>query len=119
MILKKYVLSTVLLLLTFSGNSFARGDIPIEGGGDFLIGACQEVVEIYNARGEGKFIASQRTSLNEGIKAGYCLGVVSQHCDGFRGNVIKIATRIANISLVDSKGMSTSSLLRKAAHCGY
>jgi len=44
---------------------------------EFIIRSCQEVVEIYKARDEKRFMASQRTSLAEAMRAGYCLGLLA------------------------------------------
>lgn len=115
----------VLLSLTFSVNAFSRNDIPLKSGSEFLISACQEVVDIYDARGEKKFLASQRTSLAEGIRTGYCIGVIVQYreeagyCRYSERNVLEMATAIANSNLTAGQlyRTSTSELLEEA-YCG-
>ncbi|WP_345316158.1 hypothetical protein [Ferrimonas gelatinilytica] len=44
-----------------------------------LVQSCAELVDIYESRDEKKFLASQRTSLSESFRAGYCRGVLEQH----------------------------------------
>lgn len=113
-----------LLFLVLSGHAFAR-DIPIENGAEFLVDACREVVEIYDKHGKAKLLAGQRTSLNEGIKVGYCMGVTKQYseqakdCDYSERNWFQMAEKIANTNLTESqlKWKSTNFILR-AAYCG-
>lgn len=115
----------VLLSLVLSSNAFARGDIPIEEGAAFLVEACQEVVDIYDAHGEAKFLASQRTSLAEGIRTGYCIGVIVQYrenagyCRYSKNNVLEMAQAIARTNLTESqlKRTDTSEILEEA-YCG-
>lgn len=117
----------VCLSLVLSSNAFSRNDIPLKKGADFLVSACQEVVEIYDAHGEAKFLASQRTSLAEGIRTGYCLGVIVQYresagyCRYSENNVLKMAQVIAgagkNLSARKLNSITTSELLEEA-YCG-
>lgn len=115
----------VLLSLVLSSNAFARGDIPIEEGAAFLVEACREVVEIFDKRSKAKLLAGQRTSLNEGIKAGYCMGVTKQYseqakgCDYFERDWFQMAEKIADTNLTESElnWISKNSILR-AAYCG-
>ncbi|PKH02094.1 hypothetical protein CXF72_13335 [Psychromonas sp. MB-3u-54] len=44
-----------------------------------LIDSCVELVNIYDSRNEQKFLAAQTTSLSEGLRAGYCLGVLQEN----------------------------------------
>ncbi len=69
----------VFLSLVLSNHAFARGDIPIKEGASVLVDACRETVEIFDKHSKAKLLAGQRTSLNEGIKAGYCMGVTTQY----------------------------------------
>lgn len=121
----QWIKVTLLALLTFSGHSFARSDIPLETDAPFLVSACQEVVDIYDARGEKKFLASQRTSLAEGIRAGYCLGVIAQYreeagyCRYSERNVLEMATAIANSNLTAYQLSITPTYeLLEEAYCG-
>lgn len=67
---------------------------------EFLIRACQAVTEIYNAHDEKRFLASQRTSLSDAMRAGYCLGMMEQFQCGFRGkySLFEGARRVATLS---------------------
>ena len=122
---KQWVNTALLVLLTLSGDSFARSDIPLEAGVPFLVSACQEVVDIYDARGEAKFLASQRTSLAEGIRTGYCLGVIVQYreeagyCRYSKNNVLEMAQAIARTNLTEYQLelMPVSDILEEA-YCG-
>lgn len=113
------------LSLVLSSHALARSDIPLESGADFLIDACREVVDIYDARGKEKLLAAQRTSLAEGIRTGYCLGVIMQYresagyCRYSKRNVLEMAQAIANSNLTVSqlRRTSTSDLLEEA-YCG-
>ncbi|MGO3408551.1 hypothetical protein [Marinomonas sp.] len=117
----------VLVLLSFvlSAHAFARSDIPIENGSGFLVSACQEVVDIYDKRGQAKLLAGQRTSLNEGIRAGYCMGVTKQYREHARGcgfaarSWFKMAEIIAHTNMTESqlKRTRTSDILQEA-YCG-
>ncbi|MCH8543859.1 MAG: hypothetical protein LAT61_09840 [Alcanivorax sp.] len=69
-------LSCVLLAISAS-SAGARTDF----GGDkasFLIQACKTATQIFNAHNEKRFLASQRTSLADALRAGYCLGALEQ-----------------------------------------
>ena len=44
-----------------------------------LISACQAATEIFNSRNEKRLLASQRTSLSDALRAGYCLGALEQY----------------------------------------
>lgn len=115
----------VFLFLVLSGHAFARGDIPINDSGSLLVSACQEVVEIYDKRGKAMLLAGQRTSLNEGIKVGYCIGATMQFlehnhgCSSYTNSWYQLAERIAHSNLTESqlKYKKSSSIL-KAAYCG-
>lgn len=116
----------VLLPFVLSTHAFARGDIPIENGSDFLVSACQEVVDIYDAHGKAKLLAGQRTSLNEGIRAGYCMGVTKQYrehahsCGYATRSWFEMAEIIAHTNMTEStlKRTRTSEIL-KEAYCEY
>lgn len=122
---KNNCLIGALVSLLLSNQVFARGDIPIEDNAAFLVSACREVVEIYDKHGEAKLLASQRTSLHEGIRAGYCMGVTQQYrkhaynCDSYSRSWFEMAEKIAHSNLTASQlnHKSTRSIL-KAAYCG-
>uniref|UniRef100_A6VZR7 Rap1a immunity protein domain-containing protein n=1 Tax=Marinomonas sp. (strain MWYL1) TaxID=400668 RepID=A6VZR7_MARMS len=115
----------VLLALVLSSDAFARGDIPIKEGASFLVDACRETVEIFDKHSKAKLLAGQRTSLNEGIKAGYCMGVTTQyianasHCRYSKRDMLEMAQVIANSNLTAFQLNRTSvSELLEEAYCG-
>jgi len=46
---------------------------------DFLISSCQELVAIYDKRGEERFLAGISTSVAEAMRAGICRGMLEEH----------------------------------------
>ena len=63
-----------------------------------LIQSCQELIGIYNKRGEKHLAAGLTTSLSEALLAGYCMGVVDEYrrntrcyVDGWYSQAKKIA----------------------------
>jgi hypothetical protein len=114
------------LSLVLSSHAFARGYISLKTGAEFLVSACREVVDIYDVHGKEKFLASQRTSLAEGIRTGYCIGVVVQfrenagYCRYTRRNVLEMAQAIAGTNLTNFKLNKTlMSELLEEAYCGH
>ena len=117
----------VLLALVLSSNAFARGDIPIKEGASFLVEACRETVEIFDKHSKTRLLAGQRTSLNEGIKAGYCIGMTKLYrehaygCKSYARSWFQMAQAIAgagnNLSLSQLDRMTVSELLEEA-YCG-
>jgi|GEM_PF-1134876 hypothetical protein len=115
----------VCLSLVLSSQAFARGDIPIKEGASFLVEACRETVEIFDKHSKAKLLAGQRTSLHEGIKAGYCMGVTTQYianasyCRYSKRDMLEMAQVIANSNLTAFKLNRTSmSELLEEAYCG-
>lgn len=117
----------VFLSLVLSSHAFARGDIPIKEGASFLVDACRETVEIFDKHSKAKLLAGQRTSLNEGIKAGYCIGMTKLYrehaygCNSYARSWFQMAQAIAgagkNLSPPKLNSMTTSELLEEA-YCG-
>lgn len=115
------------LFLMLSSHAFARGDIPIKEGASFLVEACGEVVEIYDKHSKTRLLVGQRTSLNEGIKAGYCIGMTKLYrehaygCNSYTRSWFQMAQVIAgagkNLSALKLNSMTTSELLEDA-YCG-
>lgn len=66
------ILMCLVTQISYAKKAFDKTD-PI-----FMIEACKEVMEIYKARDEKRFMASQRTSLAEAMRAGYCIGALQQ-----------------------------------------
>lgn len=79
----------------------------------FLIEACQSVTRIFNAHNEKRLLASQRTSLSDAIRAGYCLGMLEQFQCRFSGkhSLYEGARRIAILNS-DAENMQRLSLQR-------
>lgn len=44
-----------------------------------LVDSCVELVNIYESKNSKRLLAAQTTSLSEGLRAGYCLGVIDQY----------------------------------------
>ncbi|WP_417527573.1 hypothetical protein [Marinomonas shanghaiensis] len=117
----------VCLFLVLSSQAFARGDIPIKEGASFLVEACLETVEIFDKHSKARLLAGQRTSLNEGIKAGYCIGMTKLYrehaygCNSYARSWFQMAEVIAgagkNLSARKLNSMTTSELLEEA-YCG-
>ncbi|WP_439147421.1 hypothetical protein [Vibrio sp.] len=67
-----------------------------------LIESCVELVNIYDSKNSQRLLAAQTTSLSEGLRAGYCLGVLQQYETseyGCRSNWFDRAQFIAHESL--------------------
>jgi len=92
----------------------------------FLVDSCREVVEIFKQRDETSFLASQRTSLAESMRAGYCIGVLQQYsksartgyCNYTRSNWFEMAKAIAAVSMPEKTLSHTSTdKLLKEVYC--
>jgi len=46
-----------------------------------LVESCVELVNIYESKNSQRLLAAQTTSLSEGLRAGYCLGVLTNSAD--------------------------------------
>lgn len=84
----------------------------------FLINACQAAVRVYNEQNKKRFLASQRTSLADALRAGYCLGAIEQHrC--WSGTAVRASTldRARAIAALDASAISgrpsTADILRR------
>lgn len=44
-----------------------------------LVDSCVELVHIFDSKNSQRLLAAQTTSLSEGLRAGYCLGVIDQY----------------------------------------
>jgi hypothetical protein len=74
----KYKSRLVALIIILSASPLLNAkDIFRSPDPEFIIESCKEVIEIYKSRDEKKFLASQRTSLAEGLRAGYCIGLLT------------------------------------------
>lgn len=65
-------------LVIVTPTAYARSTFG-DGTAIDLIEACQAATEIFNARNEKRLLASQRTSLSDALRAGYCLGAVEHY----------------------------------------
>lgn len=121
------LLIAVCLLMTLSVSSHisAKESLFAKDDALFLVSSCQEVMEVFKRRDETSFMAGQRTSLSEAMRAGYCIGVlqqyseVSPYCRYGRNNWYQMAQVIAEIQLTPEQLQNTSakSILREA-YCG-
>jgi hypothetical protein len=69
----KSILAAALICLV-AVPAWARSDDAAE-----LRQGCSELVDIYKARDQKKFLAMQTTSAAEALRAGYCRGVVIEY----------------------------------------
>ena len=111
------------LLVAFLSLSVQAKEAPFgKNDAQFLVESCREVVEIFKKRDQTSFLAAQRTSLSEGMRAGYCIGVLQQYsktanyCSYSRSNWFQMAKVIAGISIPEAKlaRVSTDRLLKEA-----
>jgi len=113
------------LLVAFLSLSVQAKEAPFgKNDAQFLVESCREVVEIFKKRDETSFLAAQRTSLTEGMRAGYCIGVLQQYsksarsgyCNYTRSNWFEMAKAIAAVSTPEKtlSHTSTNSLLKEA-----
>lgn len=99
--------SAVVILLGISAFSNAKDQFRSPNP-EFIIESCKEVIEIYKARDEKKFMASQRTSLTEALRAGYCIGLITMTaCErgSYKNDWMKAAKLISDLDpqLADNK----------------
>lgn len=65
-----------------------------------LIEGCQELTEIYSSHDQERFLAAATTSLSEAMRAGYCLGTLTEFKRHFKcpiGDTYQLAARIAEL----------------------
>lgn len=94
-------LQTAFILLTLSGllpgNTMAASITA-----ETLISSCQELIAIYDKKGEQRFLAGMSTSVAEAMRAGICRGMIEEHAnhDAFRcsGSWHTIAKNIAQMN---------------------
>ncbi|GLX65120.1 hypothetical protein KMU_31620 [Proteus vulgaris] len=70
-----------------------------------LVESCTELMKIYKYKDEKYLLASQMTSLSEGLRAGYCLGVIEQYAktqSSCRSDWFKRAQFIASYALEEN-----------------
>lgn len=72
--MKLYAMIIVFLMSIVQGTVVQAANDPEQ-----LIQSCQELVGIYNKRGEKHLAAGLTTSLSEALRAGYCMGVVDEY----------------------------------------
>lgn len=73
MLLIQFALAITLLSATFRVAQAA----PITA--EALATNCQELIAIYNKKGEQRFIAGMSTSVAEAMRAGICRGMIEEH----------------------------------------
>lgn len=65
-------ITTVTIVLGFTSSIASATTLS-------LVESCAELMEIYVSKNEKSLWAAQTTSLSEGLRAGYCLGVIEQY----------------------------------------
>lgn len=75
---KSSIVFFMFLLGTLSSTTVNARTTFGEENADFLVQSCKAATEIFNARDEKRFMAAQRTSLSDALRAGYCLGALEQ-----------------------------------------
>ncbi len=101
--MKKVLLILLVLAPLISPITYARGVFD-NNSALLLVKSCREVLEIFKSRDEKKFLAAQRTSLSEAMRAGYCIGAVQNfNCESSRkyGNWLVKARSIAAVPNTD------------------
>lgn len=114
--------SIVMIIAFLAAPVSAKEALFDKNDAQFLVDSCREVVEIFKQRDETSFLASQRTSLAESMRAGYCIGVLQQYskrsqpCRYMRSDWFSTAKAIAEVSLPKAElvGVSTDKLLKEA-----
>jgi hypothetical protein len=76
--IKRFLSFLACLAFTISSPSLSARTSFGDDDAAFLIQACQKATEVFNARNEKRFLASQTTSLADALRAGYCLGALEQ-----------------------------------------
>jgi hypothetical protein len=83
--------------------------------------ACQAATTVFNSRNEKRLLASQRTSLSDALRAGYCLGALELYSCPRHSNTVRssfdAARRIAelDVSLFDLLETNVQDLLQYGA----
>ncbi|WP_052063449.1 hypothetical protein [Nitrincola sp. A-D6] len=105
---KAFIFLLITIVSVGSSNTSARGDFS-NPDAEFLITACKAVSEIYNAHDEKRFLASQRTSLSDAMRAGYCLGAIEHYqCGGWsKYSLFEAARRIAALDIENRQNRQT------------
>ena len=118
---KTYRLIFQLLMLFLVFMFFTRSALSAEITSIDLIENCQELIGIYDKKGEKRLLAGLSTSVAESMRAGICRGMLeehSRHDSSCRGDWYEKAEKIASISVdvdVDVvKKISAETLLRLA-----
>ena len=52
--------------------------------GEVLSENCQELIAIYNKKGDQRLFAGMSTSISEAMRAGICRGMIEEHTNHFR-----------------------------------
>ena len=79
-----------------------------------LITACKEVIDIYSNRAEQRLLAGLTTGPAEALRAGYCIGVLSEYRRQYQcytGSWYEQAERIAELSVTLAPRTSFDELL--------
>ena len=80
-----------------------------------LILSCQAATKVFNSRNEQRLLASQRTSLSDALRAGYCLGALEHYrCpqgDNVGRSSFEAARRIAELDTAGDAQISAQNVL--------
>lgn len=107
--MKPHVFVVMFLLSIFQSNLVQASNDP-----EHLIQSCQELVAIYNKRGEKYLAAGLTTSLSEALRAGYCMGVVDEYRRNYECDTdswFRQAQAIAELPVSFAKRTSVEELL--------
>jgi len=75
MLLTQYAVAITLLSITY--REAQANPITV----DTLQTSCQELIAIYDKKGEQRFIAGMSTSVAEAMRAGICRGMIEEHAN--------------------------------------
>lgn len=121
--MNKYLLFCFLILS--SHNSFSKESGFPQDDPEFLAQSCREALAIFSSRDETQFLAAQRTSLTEAMRAGYCIGTLQSYareneyyinlCRGEVRNWFKMAKFIVNSFFTQEENtLKTRDLLKRS-----
>ena len=100
----KPFIQTVLLLI-FLTHEASASDISA----DALITNCQELVAIYDRKGERQLFAGISTSVAEAMRAGICRGMIEEHIN--HANCSQGWYAMANAIAAEDKGSEVEEML--------
>lgn len=107
-----YKISAFSLLICSFFSSVAHGS-SIDG--ETLIYSCQELIAIYDRKGEKKLFAGMSTSVAEAMRAGICRGMIEEHKEHYGSCYSGWHSMAKKIALSDpDKVLEAEQLLKQA-----